>query len=108
MESSCKHLQKSHFFEWLTPLILSGEKTITIRDHAESHYVPGTRVDVFTLENHDYVCQIDILKVEKIHYSDINEMHAAQEHLPLERLKTLIKEIYPNDDEFYVISFNKV
>ena len=38
------------FFEFLTPLISSGKKTITIRDESESHYVPGTQVEVFTLE----------------------------------------------------------
>ncbi|HGP4957732.1 TPA: ASCH domain-containing protein, partial [Vibrio cholerae O1] len=30
------------FFEFLTPLVASGQKTITIRDKSESHYVPGT------------------------------------------------------------------
>ena len=40
------------FFEFLTPLVASGLKTITIRDISESHYQPGSQVEVFTLENH--------------------------------------------------------
>ncbi len=49
------------FFEFLTPLVASGQKTITIRDKSESHYVPGTRVEVFTLETQLFVCEIAIL-----------------------------------------------
>ncbi|PKF49633.1 N(4)-acetylcytidine aminohydrolase [Enterovibrio nigricans] len=99
---------KITFFEWLTPLVASGKKTITIRDESESHYVPGTRVDVHTLEKDEYVCQIDILKVEQISFDDINEEHAAQEFLPLDELKPLIRKIYPDDDVFYVISYKLV
>ncbi|TOO01531.1 ASCH domain-containing protein, partial [Vibrio parahaemolyticus] len=36
------HPTKITFFEFLTPLITSGQKTITIRDESESHYVPNT------------------------------------------------------------------
>ena len=32
---------KISFFEFLTPLISSGKKTITIRDKTESNYVVG-------------------------------------------------------------------
>ncbi len=96
------------FFKWLTPFITAGKKTITIRDKSESHYVPNTQVQVFTLEENEYICDIKILSVEKMHYSDINELHAEQENLPLDELKTLIKEIYPDDDDFFVISFEKV
>lgn len=99
---------KITFFEWLTPLVASGKKTITIRDESESHYVPGTRVDVHTLEKDEYVCQIDIVSVEKIGFDDINEEHAAQEFIPLEELKPLIREIYPNDEDFYVITYTLV
>ncbi|KXF80445.1 N(4)-acetylcytidine aminohydrolase [Enterovibrio coralii] len=99
---------KITFFEWLTPLVASGKKTITIRDESESHYVPGTRVDVHTLEKDEYVCQIDILKVEQISFDDINEEHAAQEFLALDELKPLIRKIYPDDNVFYVISYKLV
>ena len=35
---------KITFFEFLTPLIKAGKKTITIRDASEAHYVPGSEV----------------------------------------------------------------
>lgn len=93
------------FFESLTPLVASGAKTITIRDKSESHYVPGTRVEVFTLETHRKVCEIEIISVEPLKFEEINEFHAEQEAIELPKLKTLIKEIYPNTDELYVITY---
>jgi len=88
---------KITFFEFLTPLITSGMKTITIRDEAESHYVPGTQVEVFTLETDKKVCEIKILSVEPL-----------QEALPLDELKRLIGEIYPDLDQLYMISYELV
>ncbi len=102
------HPTKITFFEWLTPLITSGKKTITIRNDAEKNYVPHTLVDVYTLETDTYVCQIKIKSVEKIHYDGINAYHAEQEFIPLDKLKALIKEIYPSDDVFYVITYELV
>ncbi|WP_042988743.1 N(4)-acetylcytidine aminohydrolase [Vibrio cholerae] len=93
------------FFEFLTPLVASGQKTITIRDKSENHYVPGTRVEVFTLETQRKVCEIDILAVEPLKFDEINEFHAEQEAIELPKLKALIQEIYPNIDELYVITY---
>ena len=99
---------KITFFEVLTPLIASGKKTITIRDESENHYVPGTEVEVFTLETDQKVCDIKILSVEPLHYDDINQFHAEQEYLPLDELKTLIRKIYPSTDLLYVISYELI
>ena len=44
------HPNKMTFFEKFEPIIVSGDKTITIRDASESHYLPGTTVAVYTLE----------------------------------------------------------
>jgi uncharacterized protein YqfB (UPF0267 family) len=96
------------FFEFLTPLVASGLKTITIRDISESHYQPGSQVEVFTLENHIKVCDIMILAVEALAFADINEFHAAQESLPLAELKLLIQKVYPNQPTLFVISFKLV
>lgn len=96
---------KITFFEFLTPSIVSGKKTITIRDESESHYVPGTTVEVFTLETDKKVCEIKILSVEPLHFDNINEFHAQQEFMELPKLKELIREIYPNTDTLYVISY---
>ncbi|MEJ2766002.1 N(4)-acetylcytidine aminohydrolase [Photobacterium sp. MCCC 1A19761] len=99
---------KITFFEMLTPLIVSGKKTITIRDESESHYVPGTQVEVFTLETDEKVCDIEILSVEPLQFDDINEFHAEQEALELSKLKTLIREIYPDIDQLYAITYKLI
>ncbi|MEL0630581.1 N(4)-acetylcytidine aminohydrolase [Psychromonas aquatilis] len=99
---------KITFFEFLTPLVCSGKKTITIRDKSESHYVVGSQVEVFTLETDQKVCDIEIESVEPILFDDINEFHAQQESLDLPRLKQLIKEIYPDINELFVITYKLI
>jgi uncharacterized protein YqfB (UPF0267 family) len=96
------------FFEFLTPLVASGQKTITIRDASENDYRPGSQVEVFTLENHIKVCDIIILAVEPLAFDDINEFHATQESLPLVELKQLIQTVYPNQQALFMISFKLV
>ncbi len=96
------------FFEFLTPLITSGKKTITIRDESESHYVPNTEVEVFTLETERKVCDIKILSVKPLHFDEISEFHAEQEAIELPKLKQLIREIYPNTDTLFVIDFELI
>lgn len=93
------------FFEFLTPLITSGKKTITIRDKSESHYVPNTEVAVFTLETERKVCDIKILSVKPLKFDEINEFHAEQEAMDLPKLKQLIREIYPDTDSLFVIEY---
>ncbi|MCZ4292657.1 N(4)-acetylcytidine aminohydrolase [Vibrio sinaloensis] len=99
---------KITFFEFLTPLITAGKKTITIRDESESHYVPGTEVEVYTLETDQKVCNIKILSVKPLHFDDINEFHAEQEYIELPKLKALIREIYPDTDTLFEISYELV
>ena len=96
------------FFERLLPLVVSGEKVITIRDESESHYVPGTMVKVYALETAKYYTDIEILSVEAITYDDINEYHAKQEAMTLDVLKKLIREIYPTEQFLYVIQYQLV
>ena len=74
----------------------SGAKTITIRDGSENHYVAGLQVEVFTLETHQKVCDITIFSVEPLAFDDINAFHAQQESLPLDELKQIIQQVYPN------------
>ncbi len=102
------HPTKITFFEFLTPLITSGKKTITIRDEAESHYVANTEVEVFTLETDRKVCDIKILSVEPLHFDDINQFHAEQEAIELPKLKQLIREIYPNTDTLFLIEYELI
>ncbi|QDE29561.1 MULTISPECIES: N(4)-acetylcytidine aminohydrolase [Shewanella] len=96
------------FFEFLTPFVASGQKTITIRDASENHYLPGSQVEVFTLERHTKVCDIIILAVEPLRFDGINEFHATQESLPLAELKQLIQTVYPNQQTLFMISFKLV
>lgn len=99
---------KITFFEFLTPLITSGKKTITIRDKSESHYIVGSEVEVFTLETDQKVCNIKIESIQPIKFDDINAFHAQQESMELEKLKKLIKEIYPDINELFVITYKLV
>lgn len=96
------------FFEFLTPLITSGKKTITIRDKSESHYIPNTEVEVFTLETNRKVCEIKILSVNPLNFDEINEFHAEQEAMELPKLKQLIREIYPDTDTLFVIEYELI
>ncbi|QCJ70162.1 ASCH domain-containing protein [Providencia heimbachae] len=96
------------FFERLLPLVVSGEKIITIRDKSESHYVPGSMVKVYALETGKYYTDIEILSVEPISYDDISDFHAKQEAISLDTLKKLIREIYPTEQYLYVIHYRLV
>ncbi|EDQ01823.1 hypothetical protein KT99_04449 [Shewanella benthica KT99] len=92
----------------LTPFVASGKKTITIRDESECHYVPGTQVEVYTLETNIKVCDIEIKSVEPILFSEINEFHAQQEYLELPKLKEIISQVYPNTEQLYVITYKLI
>ncbi|MBM7071216.1 ASCH domain-containing protein [Shewanella sp. 202IG2-18] len=96
---------KITFFERFEPIIVSGDKTITIRDESESHYVPGTSVSVHTLETDRHFCDITILSVIPIKFDELNEFHAQQEYMALPELKKIIREIYPDIEDLYVISY---
>lgn len=93
------------FFERLLPLVVSGEKVITIRDKSENHYVPGTTVKVYGLETQQYYTDIEIISIEAIRYDDISEYHAQQEAMTLDTLKTLIRDIYPKEQSLFVIHY---
>ena len=99
---------KITFFESLTPLIAAGKKTITIRDKSESNYEPNSQVEVFTLETGKKVCDVKIVSVDALRFDDINQDHARQEYLPLPKLKQLIRDIYPDDDNLNVITFELI
>ena len=93
------------FFARFENDILSGKKTITIRDETESHYVPGTTVDVSTYEDGRWFCRLDILTVEPIAFSELNDFHAEQENMILAELKAVIHDIYPGIEKLYVVNY---
>lgn len=96
------------FFERFEKDILSGVKTITIRDESENNYVPGSTVKVSTLESGREFCSLRILSVTPILFSELNDFHAQQENMTLEVLKSVIQDIYPGINELYVVSYEMV
>lgn len=101
-------MNKITFFSRFEADILAGKKTITIRDRSESHFLPGQRLCVFTNETDRLFAYIEVLKVTPIRFSGLNAQHAQQENMSLEELKQVIKDIYPNDDDFFVIEFKLI
>jgi len=96
------------FYQRFEADILSGKKTITIRDASEKHYVTSTVVQVFTYEDARKFAQLEILSVEPILFNQLNNKHAQQENMSLDELKKVIQQIYPNTQQLYVISFRVI
>lgn len=98
-------LSEITFFERFEADILSGKKTITIRDESEKDYLSGSVVDVSTFEEGRWFCQLKIMSVKPIAFDDLTELHAQQENLTLLELKSIIREIYPNTNELFIIEY---
>lgn len=101
-------LSKITFFERFEANILSGKKTITIRDESEKDYYPNSLVQVSTYENDRWFCALKIKDVQAIAFSQLIDFHAKQENMPLSELKAVIQNIYPNVENLYVISYELV
>ena len=101
-------LSEMTFFERFVADILSGKKTITIRDEAEKDYAPGSIVQVSTYENDQWFCTLKIESVEPILFDKLTEFHATQENMTLTELKDVIRDIYPETDELFVVSYQLV
>jgi uncharacterized protein YqfB (UPF0267 family) len=94
------------FFKRMEHQILSGKKVATIRDKSENHYLVGEVLDACTHENGRKMCQIEILSIEPIKFSDLNRSHAKAENLPFVfMLKWIIRKIYPAENSLYFICF---
>ncbi|NIY46457.1 N(4)-acetylcytidine aminohydrolase [Cedecea colo] len=96
------------FFQRFEADIVTGRKTITLRDEAESHFRPGQRLRVGRYEDDVFFCTIDVKSVVPVMLSELTEEHARQENMTLPQLKEVIGEIYPGLNELYVISFERV
>ena len=94
------------FYQRFETDILSGRKTITIRDKSESHFKAGDILRVGRFEDNQYFCTIEVLSVSPITLDELTEQHAKQENMTLVELREVIKTIYPNESEFWVIEFN--
>jgi uncharacterized protein YqfB (UPF0267 family) len=93
------------FFERFEADILSGQKTITIRDESENNFIKNTLVEVSTYETGRHFCRILIKDVQPIQKDALSDFHAQQENMSLGELKQVIDEIYPNVKSLYVISY---
>lgn len=96
------------FFSRFENDILTEKKVITIRDHSEKDYQPGSIVEVSTLEEGRWFCRLKIINIEPILFDDLNEFHAQQENMTLTELKQVISDIYPGIEELYVIHYQLV
>lgn len=101
-------LSKITFFERFEADILSGKKTITIRNEDEKDYASNSIVQVSTFEDDRWFCALKIQSVESILFGDLSERHAEQENMTLPELKQVINEIYPNVEKLYVITYELV
>ena len=93
------------FYQRFEADILSGRKTITIRDKSESHFKAGDILRVGRFEDNQYFCTIEVLSVSPITLDELTEQHAKQENMVLSELKEVISGIYPSEEYFYIIKF---
>ena len=93
------------FFERFEADIMSGKKTITIRDKSEIDFELNRTIPVATFEDDRVFGSLKILSITPMSFDDINETHALQENMTLPQLLEVIREIYPGEDELYVIEF---
>jgi len=98
-------LSKITFFERFEADILSGKKTITLRDESEKNYTPNTLVQVSTYEDNRWFCALNIISVEAVAFDALSDFHAQQENMSLPELKAVIQEIYPGIEHLYMISY---
>lgn len=96
------------FFSRFEADILAGKKTITIRDKSESYFQPQQELKVFTNETNRFFAHIRVISITPIHFEQLNEQHAKQENMSLAELKQVIRDIYPNDNDFFVIEFELI
>jgi len=101
-------LSKITFFERFEDDILSGKKSITIRDESEKNYSINSIVQVSTYENDRWFCALRIKNIQPIAFSQLSDFHAKQENMTLAELKGVIQKIYPNVESLYVISYELV
>lgn len=93
------------FYQRFEADILAGRKTITVRDKSESHFKTGDILRVGRFEDNQYFCTIEVLSVLPIALDELTEQHAKQENMTLAELKEVIRGIYPNEKQFFTISF---
>jgi len=96
-----KHMQfKKDFLK----KILKGKKTITIR--RKTALKEG---DLFYIHSGGYVHAIGrVIKVYKKKYDEISEEEAKKEGIPLDKLKKLLKILYGENSELYIVEIEVI
>lgn len=95
------------FYQRFEADILAGRKTITILDKSESHFKAGDILRVGRFEDNQYFCTIEVLSVSTITLDELTEEHANQENMGLDELKEVIRGIYEEEREFFLIEFRR-
>lgn len=101
-------LKKITFFECFTTDILAGKKTITIRDELEKNFVPNSIVSASTFECGRWFCDLKILSVQPVDFNSLTTFHAQQENMTLPELKSILREIYPDENDLYIITYQLI
>lgn len=96
------------FFQRFQEDILAGRKTITLRDASESHFKTGDVLRVGRFEDDGYFCTLRVTATSQVTLETLTQQHADQENMTLPELKAVIAEIYPGQQQFYVIEFERV
>jgi len=96
------------FFRRFQDDIISGRKTITLRDASESHFIVGQCLRTGCYEEGSYFCTIEVISVTAVRLSELDEHHARQENMTLIQLKQVISEIYPGEESLWEIAFKVV
>ena len=98
-------MKKITFYGRFADDILSGRKTITLREKSDADFEAGDKVEVSGYEDNIPFCHIEVLEVSPISFDRLNDTHAQQENMTLEQLKAVIAEIYPGITELFMIRF---
>ena len=93
------------FYQRFEADILTGRKSITIRDKSESHFKAGDILRVGRFEDNQYFCTIEVLSISPITLDELTEQHAKQENMTLGELREVIQGIYLKEELFYLIKF---
>ena len=96
------------FYQRFAADILSGKKIITIRDAEANYFESGDVVHAYTFETRELFAALAVHRIEKLNFEELSNQHAAQENMTLAELRTIIKQIYPDNCQLYVITFQNL
>lgn len=93
------------FFSRFETDILAKRKTITLREANDAQFIAGDKVRVSRYEDDVFFCNIEVIDVTPVLFSELNQLQADQENMTLEQLKQVISEIYPGLNQLFMIEF---